>query len=70
MTPITLIYSYKAALIIFCRLWVAGRLLSHPTEHREVVNLIKRIELVTGWGTTWRITDLMGIWGYTSNDFM
>ncbi|KAN0114960.1 Fungal specific transcription factor domain containing protein [Hyaloscypha variabilis] len=51
-------------------LWVAGRLLSHPTEHRAVVNLIKRIELVTGWGTTWRITDLMGIWGYTSNDFM
>jgi hypothetical protein len=26
-----------------CRLWVAGRLLSHPTEHRAVVNLIKRI---------------------------
>jgi hypothetical protein len=55
---------------IFSRLWVAGKLLSHPTEHRAVVNLIKRIELLTGWGTTWRITDLMEIWGYTSNDFV
>jgi len=52
------------------RLWVAGRFLSHPTEHRAVVNLIRKIELITGWGTTWRITDLMGTWGYTSNDFV
>lgn len=51
-------------------LWVAGRLLSHPTEHRAVVNLIKRIEVLTGWGATWRITDLMGVWGYNSNNFL
>jgi hypothetical protein len=49
-------------------LWIAGRLLSHPTEHRAIVNLIKRIEVLTGWGSRWRIVDLMKVWGYQPNE--
>ncbi|GKT41175.1 uncharacterized protein ColSpa_01356 [Colletotrichum spaethianum] len=31
-------------------LWVAGRLLSHKSEHALLVRLIRSIEAVTGWG--------------------
>ncbi|KAK1574607.1 C6 zinc finger domain-containing protein [Colletotrichum navitas] len=45
-------------------LWVAGRLLSHRSEHAVLVRLIRSIEAVTGWGTCWRIDDLEAAWGY------
>jgi hypothetical protein len=49
-------------------LWLAGKLLSHPAEHRVIVDLIKRIEVITGWSGTWRIRDLRDIWGYDTDD--
>ncbi|KAH8676472.1 hypothetical protein BGZ60DRAFT_371394 [Tricladium varicosporioides] len=48
-------------------LWLAGKLLSHPTEHKAVANLIKTIELKTGWSFEWRIKDLKEVWGYDRN---
>ncbi|TLD03217.1 uncharacterized protein PgNI_12424 [Pyricularia grisea] len=45
-------------------LWLAGRLLSHPVEHKIVVELIRDIEATTGWGTSWRIPDLEVAWGF------
>jgi len=32
------------------QLWVAGRLLSHPVEHKAVADLIRSIEAKIGWG--------------------
>ncbi|KAH7399963.1 fungal-specific transcription factor domain-containing protein [Cadophora sp. MPI-SDFR-AT-0126] len=49
-------------------LWVAGKLLSHPTEHRLIVDLIKQIEVETGWSGTWRLRDLRDLWGYDKED--
>ncbi|KAH8201595.1 hypothetical protein TruAng_004201 [Truncatella angustata] len=45
-------------------LWLAGRLLSHRSEHEIVVKLIWNIEATTGWGSCWRIPDLESAWGY------
>ncbi|OIW31451.1 hypothetical protein CONLIGDRAFT_573874 [Coniochaeta ligniaria NRRL 30616] len=45
-------------------LWVAGKLLSHQSEHEALVELIWSIETSTGWGTCWRIADLEAVWGY------
>lgn len=45
-------------------LWLAGRLLSHASEHQAIVKLIRSIESVTGWGSSWRIADLAAAWGY------
>ncbi|ETR99836.1 hypothetical protein M419DRAFT_85085 [Trichoderma reesei RUT C-30] len=46
-------------------LWLAGRLLSHESEHSILVDLIRDIESTTGWGTCWRIPDLGAAWGYS-----
>lgn len=48
-------------------LWVAGKLLSHPVEHKAVADLIASIETKTGWGGKWRIGDLKEVWGYDRN---
>jgi hypothetical protein len=48
-------------------LWVAGKLLSHPVEHKAVADLIASIEAKTGWGAKWRIADLKETWGYDRN---
>ncbi|KAI1334582.1 hypothetical protein F5Y15DRAFT_409544 [Xylariaceae sp. FL0016] len=45
-------------------LWLAGRLLSHRSEHDIIIRLIWGIEMLTGWGTRWRIPDLESTWGY------
>lgn len=45
-------------------LWVAGRLLSHKSEHILLAKLIRSIESMTGWATSWRLTDLENVWGY------
>lgn len=49
-------------------LWLAGRCLSHRTEHAALVKLIKSIEAATGWGVCWRISDLEEAWGYKLTD--
>ena len=49
-------------------LWVAGKPLSHPLEHRVIVDLIKRIEVITGWSRIWRIRDLRDLPGYDKDD--
>lgn len=46
-------------------LWLAGRLLSHQSEHNILIDLIRDIESTTGWGTCWRIPDLGAAWGYS-----
>lgn len=45
-------------------LWIAGRLLSHKSEHILLAKLIRSIESMTGWATSWRLTDLETVWGY------
>lgn len=45
-------------------LWIAGRLLSHKSEHLLLAKLIRSIESMTGWATSWRIADLELTWGY------
>lgn len=45
-------------------LWIAGRLLTHESEHARIVKLLWDIEAKTGWGTCWRIPDLETAWGY------
>ncbi|KAF5022479.1 hypothetical protein F66182_5451 [Fusarium sp. NRRL 66182] len=39
-------------------LWIAGRCMSHPSEHRAILELLERIERESGWGTRWRADDL------------
>jgi hypothetical protein len=51
-------------------LWVAGKLLSHRSEHVAVVRLIEEIEGLTGWGMRWRIRDLREVWGYEVEDVL
>ncbi|KAJ5287920.1 hypothetical protein N7478_003606 [Penicillium angulare] len=45
-------------------LWIAGRLFSHVSEHKIIIDIIQRIEAETGWGACWRIRDLELAWGY------
>jgi hypothetical protein len=49
-------------------LWLAGKLLSHPAEHKLIIDLIKKIETATGWSGTWRMRDLRELWGYEKDD--
>lgn len=44
-------------------LWLAGQIMSHPTEHQAIVEIYTRIEKETGWGATWRANDLNHFWG-------
>lgn len=44
-------------------LWVAGRCMSHPEEHRTILELLDRIERESGWRTKWRAEDLKAYWG-------
>ncbi|KAI6582778.1 hypothetical protein MCOR06_008379 [Pyricularia oryzae] len=46
-------------------LWLAGHLMSHPVEHKVVVELIRYIEATTGWGTSCRIPDLKVALGFS-----
>ncbi|KAF1812255.1 hypothetical protein P152DRAFT_30347 [Eremomyces bilateralis CBS 781.70] len=45
-------------------LWIAGRHLTHRSEHAIIIKLFKNIEDITGWVTSWRIADLETTWGY------
>ncbi|GJC78535.1 thiamine biosynthesis regulatory protein [Colletotrichum liriopes] len=44
-------------------LWIAGRCMSHPAEHRAILQLLEKIERESGWGTKWRADDLKDFWG-------
>jgi len=51
-------------------LYLAGRLLSHPSEHLEVARLFKIIDRTTGWGALWRLRDLEAEWGYAPGEIL
>ncbi|KAF7929179.1 uncharacterized protein EAE98_005098 [Botrytis deweyae] len=48
-------------------LWIAGKVMSHPSEHRAILDILKRIEQETGWVTSWRREDLKAWWGDYDN---
>ncbi|KAL2060150.1 hypothetical protein VTL71DRAFT_9972 [Oculimacula yallundae] len=44
-------------------LWIAGKLMSHKTEHRAILSLLSDMERDIGWATEWRANDLREYWG-------
>ncbi|KAM3157340.1 hypothetical protein ABEW05_002099 [Botrytis cinerea] len=44
-------------------IWIAGKVMSHPSEHRAILDILERIEQETGWVTSWRREDLKAWWG-------
>ncbi|KAF2774504.1 C6 transcription factor [Teratosphaeria nubilosa] len=48
-------------------LWIAGQQMSHPTEHKAILEIYERIERETGWATRWRADDLREFWGDMEN---
>ncbi|KAK9311190.1 hypothetical protein V1524DRAFT_443283 [Lipomyces starkeyi] len=44
-------------------LWIAGRLMSHHSEHVTILQLLNTIEKNTGWAMNWRGEDLKEWWG-------
>ncbi|CZR69756.1 related to regulatory protein for the arginine catabolic pathway [Phialocephala subalpina] len=44
-------------------IWIAGKVMSHPSEHKAILNIYERIERETGWVTSWRREDLKAWWG-------
>ncbi|KAJ5936593.1 hypothetical protein N7466_003043 [Penicillium verhagenii] len=51
-------------------LYIAGKLLSHHSEHVEVARLFKTVEETTGWGALWRLKDLERAWGYEAGELL
>ncbi|KAL4896080.1 putative C6 transcription factor [Aspergillus ambiguus] len=51
-------------------LYLAGKLLSHRSEHIEVARLFKIVEETTGWGALWRLKDLERAWGYEPGEIL
>ncbi len=51
-------------------LYVAGKLLSHRSEHLIIARLFKTIEQSTGWSAMWRLKDLERAWGYKSGEIL
>lgn len=44
-------------------LWIAGKVMSHPSEHQAILDIYAKIEKDTGWGAKWRADDLKNYWG-------
>ncbi|KAI1737234.1 hypothetical protein F4680DRAFT_468243 [Xylaria scruposa] len=44
-------------------LWIAGKVMSHPSEHQAILDIYATIEKDTGWGAKWRADDLKSYWG-------
>ena len=44
-------------------IWIAGKLMSHHSEHKALLDTLKRLEEETGWATSWRAKDLQEFWG-------
>ena len=51
-------------------LYVAGKILSHRSEHIIIAKLVKSIEKTTGWGAIWRLKDLERAWGYEPGEIL
>ncbi|KAJ5650872.1 uncharacterized protein N7484_004595 [Penicillium longicatenatum] len=49
-------------------LWIAGKVMSHYSEHAAIVETLIQIEHETGWATAWRVEDLKEFWGDYDND--
>jgi hypothetical protein len=44
-------------------LWIAGKIMSHASEHEAILEILTSIERETGWATAWRVQDLKDYWG-------
>jgi len=44
-------------------LWIAGKLMSHRSEHMAILAILERLEREAGWATSWRVQDLKEFWG-------
>ncbi|KAL2822088.1 fungal-specific transcription factor domain-containing protein [Aspergillus granulosus] len=44
-------------------LWIAGKVMSHYSEHAAIIETLTRIEHETGWATAWRVENLREFWG-------
>lgn len=44
-------------------LWIAGKIMSHASEHMAILEVLASIERETGWATAWRAQDLKDYWG-------
>ncbi|KAI1274369.1 hypothetical protein F5Y07DRAFT_217524 [Xylaria sp. FL0933] len=44
-------------------LWIAGKVMSHPSEHQAILDIYAKIEKDTGWSAKWRADDLKIYWG-------
>ncbi|KAL4886907.1 hypothetical protein BJY04DRAFT_204555 [Aspergillus karnatakaensis] len=44
-------------------LWIAGKVMSHHSEHDAIIETLTRIERETGWASAWRVEDLREFWG-------
>ncbi|CAG8889573.1 unnamed protein product [Penicillium egyptiacum] len=49
-------------------LWIAGKAMSHYSEHTAIVETLVKIERETGWATAWRVEDLKEFWGEYDNE--
>lgn len=62
---------HKASLINAIQpLYLAGRLLTHPSEQVQVARLFRIIDRTTGWGALWRLRDLEAEWGYKPGEIL
>ncbi|XHG01026.1 hypothetical protein AWENTII_004432 [Aspergillus wentii] len=50
-------------------LWLAGKVMSHYSEHAAIVETLTRIERETGWATAWRVEDLKEFWGDEDEEY-
>ncbi|CAK7198462.1 hypothetical protein SEUCBS139899_001123 [Sporothrix eucalyptigena] len=49
-------------------IWIAGRLMSHHSEHKAILDIFEHLEEQTGWATSWRAKDLKEFWGVCDED--
>jgi len=51
-------------------IWIAGRLMSHSSEHKAILGVLSHIEKRIGWATAWRAEDLKEYWGCAEDSEM
>ncbi|OAA65312.1 Major facilitator superfamily domain, general substrate transporter [Niveomyces insectorum RCEF 264] len=49
-------------------MWLAGRLMSHHSEHKAILDILKHVEEQTGWATSYRVEDLREFWGVSDEE--
>lgn len=47
----------------YSRFWLAGKVMSHCSDHAAIVEMLNRMERKTGWATAWRVGDLRSLGG-------